>query len=303
MRRHHVMRQGRNDFTRMVAAMLGLGVLAVCSIARGADAPGAADKPGDTVRVAGVVLKWIRTDKDANYRRAEPLIRQAAGGGAKIVCTTECFLDGYAIADKSIPLDVYRALGEPVPGGPYFERLTRLADELDIHLIAGLLEADGEARYNTAVVLAPDGTLVGKYRKQKLQHELVRNTPGDVSRVWSTPYGTLGVMICADRTEPGIVQRFCAAGADFLICPSGGMFGPQRNDPIVQARSRENGVHIVFVHPAEFLVTDPQGEVVTAELFGDRLLVDTSEVDTDADSRAVRYFELPCKKPAGGGAR
>ncbi len=274
-----------------------VGVLSLCPPVHAAETAGtlapANPVATDTVRVAGIVLKWIRTDKDANYRRAELMIRQAAAGGAKIVCTTECFLDGYAIADKSIPLDAYRALGERIPGGPYFNRLLQLADDLDIHLIAGMLEADGDARYNTAVVLGPDGRLVGKYRKQKLGHERVRNTPGSHSRIWKTPYGNLGVMICADRTEPDIVQRFCAAGADFLICPSGGMFGPQKNDPILQARSRENGVYIVFVHPAEFLVTNPQGGIVTAELFGDRLLIDSSDIDTEVDSRAIRYFDLP----------
>jgi len=54
------------------------------------------------------VLKWLRGDKEGNYRRIEPLIREAAAHGAQIVCTTECFLDGYAIADKSIPLQQYR---------------------------------------------------------------------------------------------------------------------------------------------------------------------------------------------------
>ena len=154
-----------------------------------------ADTPPKSVRVAGIVLKWIRGDKEANFRRAEPLIRQAALGRAQMVCTTECFLDGYAIADKSIPLATYRALGERVPQGPYCRRLARLADELDVYLIAGMLEADGDQRYNTAVVIAPDGQVVGKYRKQKLQHELVRNTPGSESRVFDTPYGKLGVMI------------------------------------------------------------------------------------------------------------
>src|SRR5262249_37595324 len=157
--------------------------------------------------------------------------------------------------------------------------------ELKIHLIAGMLEADSEDRYNTAVILGPDGQLVGKYRKQKLQHELVRNTPGSESRVFRTPYGPLGVMICADRTESGIVQGFCAGGAKFLICPSGGMFGPKSNDPIVQARSRENGVYIVFVHPAEFLVTDPKGHNAAVEVLGDRLLIDPAEETTAVDSR------------------
>src|SRR5262249_2482530 len=52
-----------------------------------------------TVRVAGIVLKWVRGDREANYRRAEPLIREAARKGARVIVTTECFLDGYAIAD------------------------------------------------------------------------------------------------------------------------------------------------------------------------------------------------------------
>src|ERR1700704_1807630 len=80
-------------------------------------APGsiAASANDSTVRCAGIVLKWFRGDKEANYRRVEPMIREAAAHGARIVCTTECFLDGYAIKDKSIPLEDYRALGEPIP--------------------------------------------------------------------------------------------------------------------------------------------------------------------------------------------
>jgi predicted amidohydrolase len=53
--------------------------------------------------VAGIVLKWVYADKEANLRRCELMLREAAAGGAKIVCTTESFLDGYAIGDKSEP--------------------------------------------------------------------------------------------------------------------------------------------------------------------------------------------------------
>jgi predicted amidohydrolase len=247
------------------------------------------------VKCAGIVLKWIRGDKAANYRRAVPMIREAAAHGASIVCTTECFLDGYAIADKSIPLETFRSLGEPIPDGPYFQDLARLADELNIHLIAGMLEADGVVRFNTAVLIGPDGRLAGKYRKQKLGHELERNTPANISSVFRTPFGPLGIMICADRTEKDIVQAFRVNGAGFLICPSGGMYGPVKNDPIVQARSRENGLHIIFVHPAEFLVTDPRGEIVARDLVGDRLLIDPADENTEVDSKQIAYFDLPAK--------
>jgi predicted amidohydrolase len=264
-----------------------------------ADAAAAIGDPaeGRVVRVAGIVLKWIRGEKETNFQRAEPMIREAAANGAELVVTTECFLDGYAIADKSIPLDVYRALGEPIPDGPYFQRLAALAKELKIHLIAGMIEADGEHRFNTAVLIGSDGALLGKYRKQKLGHELARNTPGDKSLVFPTRFGKLGLLICADRTDADIVRRYRENGAEFLICPSGGMFGPKTNDPIVQARSKENRLPIVFVHPAEFLVTYGDGSIRANELFGDKLLVDRETIGGAEDRNRICYFELP----VGGG--
>ena len=254
------------------------------------------------VRVAGVVAKWVRGDKDANYARVEPMIREAAKNGAQFVVTTECFLDGYAIADKSIPLETYRALGEPIPDGAYFKKLLALAAELKIHLIAGMLEADGEERYNTAVVISPKGKLIGKYRKQHLGHEAERNQPGDESKVFTTGHADVGVMICADRRFPEIVNRYVDAGAELLLCASGGMFGPQRNDPIVQARSKETERYIVFVHPAEFLVTAPDGSIAARTILGDRLLVSEDEIDTDADSSKVFYFDVPLRVPNGKAA-
>ncbi len=253
----------------------------------------AASRP--TVRVGGIVLKWIRGDKEANWKRAEPMIREAAAKGAKLVVTTECFLDGYAIADKSIPLETYRALGEPIPDGTYFKRLSALAAELKVHLVAGMLEADGEARHNTAVLLGPDGKLLGKYRKQFLEHESVRNAPGDACPVFPTPWGKAGILICADRRKPEIAARFRENGADFIIVPSGGMFGPKSNDPIVQARSKETGLAIAFVHPAEFLVTGPDGSILAQTVLGNRLLVAPDEAGGEKDRNRVFIHDLPVR--------
>lgn len=263
------------------------------AMAARARAPEAAHGDGETVRIAGIVLKWIRGDKEANYRRAEPMIREAAKNGARIICTTECFLDGYAIADKTIPLEEYRALGEPIPDGRYYRKLAALARELQIHLIAGMTEADGDARYNTAVLIGPDGKLEGKYRKQMLDHESVRNTAGKESTVHKTPFGPVGVMICADRRFPEVVGKFRENGAGLLICPSGGMFGPKNNDPLLQARSKENQVPIVFVHPALFLVTGPDGSILERTLLGDVLLIARDQAGGEQDQNKICYFDLP----------
>ena len=82
-----------------------------------------------TVRVAGIVLKWLRCDKSANLERGEELIRQAAANGAQIVATSECFLDGYMAEENTLPLWLYRDLAEPVPRGPYCRRLSALASQ------------------------------------------------------------------------------------------------------------------------------------------------------------------------------
>src|SRR5439155_26341835 len=116
--------------------------------------------------------------------------------------------------------------------------------------------------------------------------------------VFEIPHGNVGLMICADRREAELVRRFCDNGAEFLICPSGGMFGPQSNDPILQARSRENKRHIVFVHPAEFLVTGPDGSILDRTILGDRLLIAKEEIGGDKDQNRVYYFDLPVRRAA-----
>ena len=74
------------------------------------------------------------------------------------------------------------------------------------------------------------------------------------------------------------------------------MFGPKSNDPIVQSRSRENKIHIVFVHPAEFLVTGPDGANLANTLLGNRLEISADQAGSDKDENRIFYFELPLQK-------
>ncbi len=248
------------------------------------------------VRVAGIVLKWVKGDKPRNYGRAEPLIREAAARGARIVITTECFLDGYAIRDKTISAEGWRDLSERIPGGPYLGRLQSLARELGIYLVAGMVEASDEKTYNTAVMIAPDGRILGKYHKQMLEHELWRNTPGSENPVFETAYGRIGLIICADRRHPEIVRRVAQAGADWIICPSGGMWGPEKNDFHLQDRSRENSLPIVFVHPIEFLVTGPDGTILDRRFAGKKMEVTADGVGGPEDVHLVALYDLPLRK-------
>ena len=76
------------------------------------------------------------------------------------------------------------------------------------------------------------------------------------------------------------------------------MFGPKTNDPLLQARSRENKFYIIFNHPAEFLVTGPDGAIAARTILGDRLLIPAKEAGGEHDANRVFYFDLPTRKHA-----
>ncbi len=259
----------------------------------------ASSRPTETVRVAGIILKWVRGNKQLNFDRIELLIREAAAGGAKMIVTTECFLDGYAVRDKSIPVDTYRAMGERVPDGEFFSKLAELADELGVYLALGLHEDRGREHYNTAALIGPDGKLAGRYHKHRLGHEVDRHTPGTEFPTFETPYGKVGMMICADRGRHFVWKGLTDSGADFLFCLSGGSFGPVKNDNGVALLSGIYKKHTIFVHPAEFLVTSPEGATVDLALFGDptqlypSLLVAEEDIDGPRDLKKICYFDLP----------
>jgi len=125
-----------------------------------------------TLRVAGLMVKPVKWDKEANKRLLEKAIREAKDKGAELIVTPEGALEGYVVneviratgPERQILTERFNALAEPCDG-PYLRHFQELAKELKVHLILGFLEADDARTHNTAVLIRPDGTIAGKYRK------------------------------------------------------------------------------------------------------------------------------------------
>ena len=107
------------------------------------------------------------------------------------------------------------------------------------------------------------------------------------------------MIICADRSRPDLIQNLCDNGADFILCLSGGAFGP-KNDKAMQDRSEICGKHIVFVHPVQFLVTAPDRSICENHLLGDlekrpyeSMCISPNLICTPEDPSRVCYFDLP----------
>ena len=98
----------------------------------------------------GLVQMRCSETPEENLERAVAGIREAARQGAAVVCTQELFRSRYFCQQE----DPARfALAEPIPG-PTTERLTKVAAEAGVTLVASLFEQRAAGLYhNTAVVI------------------------------------------------------------------------------------------------------------------------------------------------------
>lgn len=240
------------------------------------------------VRVAGVILRWVPGDREANISRAEELIRQAANKGARIICTPESFLDGYSVRNPALSRDAFRALAEEIPSGRYFSRLQRISDECNVYLIVGLTERAGDTIYNSAALIGPDGVLLGKHRKNFLWYtEIDWYAAGEGFPAFATEFGRIGMMICSERREPTAIAQLVENGASIVFCLAGGGYGGE-SDAMVSQRSSEGHVPLVFVHPVEFLVAGRDGRILTRSVLGDELDAQPG----DGLAGEIRYYDL-----------
>jgi predicted amidohydrolase len=163
-----------------------------------------------------------------------PLIAQAAAQKADLVVLPETLT--YYGMGKS-PAEV----AEPIPG-PSTDYFGRLAKEHDLYIVAGLYERDEHLVYNVAVLLGPDGSVAGKYRKVTLPRNEVSSgvAPGEDYPVFETRFGKLGMMVCYDGFFPEVARQLTNRGAEVIAWPVWGC-----NSQLAAARSCENHNYIV----------------------------------------------------------
>ena len=182
----------------------------------------------------GIVQDHADADVTGNLRRAERLVREAAGRGAQIVCLKELFNAPYFC--KSQQADRFD-LAEPIPG-PTTGVMQALARELALVIIVPIFEREAAGIYrNSAAIIDADGSLLGVYRKMHipddpLYHEKYYFTPGDAGgfKVWKTRYATIGVLICWDQWYPEAARITSLMGAQVLFYPTAIGWHPAEKD-------------------------------------------------------------------------
>ena len=238
------------------------------------------------VAVAQIEPKLV--EKERNLETILARMDEAAAAGARLIVLPECAIPGYmfASADEALPF------AEEIPG-PSSELLERESSRLGLHVVCGVIERDGDALRNAAVLVSPDDGLVGTYRKTHLPFLGVDRfvVPGDELPVWETPLGRIGIEICYDLRFPEATRTLALRGADIVAHPTNfPMAARIQTELITVARAAENRVYLLTANRvgkerwAEFCgwsqIVDPYGvRLDEADATEEKLLV--AEVDVE----------------------
>ena len=213
------------------------------------------------VVVAGIQMSCSK-DKEANLNKTIEHIKQAAAKGAQIICTQELFTSLYFCDEEDYD---NLKLAENIPGETT-ERLSKLAKELNVVIIASLFEKRTQGIYhNTTAVLDADGTYLGKYLKMHIPYdpayyEKFYFTPGDLGyKVFKTKFATIGVLICWDQWYPEGARITALKGAEILFYPTAIGWATTQDEAtnteqynawqtIQRSHAVANGVHVVSVN-------------------------------------------------------
>ena len=238
----------------------------------------------------GLVQMRCGLEPEANLRKAVAGIREAARGGAQIVCLQELFRSQY-FCQRQDP-SVFD-LAEPIPSRST-EQLAQVARETEAVVVASLFERRAAGVYhNTAAIFDADGSLLGLYRKMHipddpLYFEKYYFTPGDLGfRAFETRYGRIGVLVCWDQWFPEGARLTALQGAQILFYPTAIGWHPRERvefgaaqfeawQLIQRSHALANGVYVAAVNrvghegPAEAglefwggsFVSDPFGGVI-----------------------------------------
>lgn len=190
---------------------------------------------------------------DDNLAQWGALVAQAASQKADLVTLPE----GITLIGRG--QENFQSVAEPIPGKTT-AYLGQLAQAHKLYIVAALEEKEGDAIYNTAVLIDRAGQVAGKYRKVSLPDGEIDGgiAPGSSFPVFKTDFGTVGMMICWDVMFPEAARALAKGGAEIILLPIWG-----GNLTLARARAIENHVFLVSsTYDMISAVFDEAGEVL-----------------------------------------
>ncbi|MGZ4313763.1 MAG: nitrilase-related carbon-nitrogen hydrolase [Solirubrobacteraceae bacterium] len=154
-------------------------------------------------------------DLQANRRLSLSAIADAASAGADVIVLPELVTSGYMFESAEEAASVAVSAHDPL-----FEEWA--AEAGGAVVIGGFAERGEDGLiYNSAAVVDPSG-MIGVYRKGHLwdREKLCFAPGGEPPRVFDTPAGRIGILVCYDLEFPEMPRTLALAGAELICVPT-----------------------------------------------------------------------------------
>jgi len=213
-------------------------------------------------------------DKSGRFELVEEYFNQILQEGhhPDIVLLPELWGCGFFSFDR------YATDCEPLRGET-FDLISSWAKKLDSYILGGsIIEAEGEALYNTSLLVDREGHLEGSYRKIHLfgyqSEEQKRLSRGTFPVAIPTNMGTFGLSTCYDLRFPELYRAMVDLGVDVFLLPSAWPVTRIAHWRLFnQARALENqswliscncvGEHRGSIYGGNSMTVSPTGEIVS----------------------------------------
>jgi predicted amidohydrolase len=175
----------------------------------------------EKVIVAVVQLDIILFDLNKNLCRIEAAIKTARQRtNVDLIVFPELASIGYIKErDKNFGCK-YMKCTEKI-SGKFTKALGEFAKKYGVYIISGMTEAHPNipgTLYNAAILLNPNGKLVGVHRKTHIPgYEKHYFVPANTTDVFETDLGTIGIGICYENQFPELTRTYALKGAEILV--------------------------------------------------------------------------------------
>ncbi|MCX7823810.1 MAG: hypothetical protein N2260_10280 [Syntrophobacterales bacterium] len=223
-----------------------------------------------SLRIGLIHLAVAHKKPDLNRKSLLELLNRAIEEGAKIIVMPEMAISGYSFRSRNDIL-----LYAESERGLTVSWLTQIAKKASIYICFGMAERDENTGilYNSAFVIGPEGKILCRYRKISAESRWACAGNPNQNNTFETPWGRMGILICADSYYGLITRCTAIRGARLIIIIAN--WPPSGLDPreLWRARAIENGLFLVACNRAGFDLTmdccnapscvyDPMGNVI-----------------------------------------
>jgi predicted amidohydrolase len=221
-----------------------------------------------------------------------------------LILFPELATSGYELGVK------FTQVAQHIPG-PTSNLIAQRAQELGVYIAFGMVgkERVESILYDAAVLVGPDGELIGEYNKTHLKgEERLAFREGYKLPVFETEFGLIGFLLGSDLAYPEVARSLVLDGAE-LLCVLGSWEKADIDEwtTLIKARAYENacfvaganrvGEDVTLNFGGESLIVGPRGKVF-ASLPGEEPV---PAKDSDGkDDKDAKKDDKPAMQPKEG---